>query len=266
MNSLLRHVQVNCPMTMLADDFLELILTGGINPEIGIDAPALERFQEADYRAVARRLAERGLSVTLHAPFADLAPGASDPEVRRLARRRLEQCLVPVSVFRPRTVVCHTGYDWKRYGHEPEAWLERSVPLWSWFGRRVQEAGAVMMLENVYERAPGEMTGLFQALDDAGVHSGFCLDTGHQQAFGRAGLMDWLDALGPRLGQLHLHDNDGSFDHHLAPGRGTVDFSGLFQRLKALSGPPPVVTLEPHREEDLAPALAYLDPLWPWPR
>ena len=266
MNPLLSHVQVNCPMTLLVDSFLELILTNGVNPEIGIDAQALDRFERADYQALSRRLADRGLSVTIHAPFADLATGSADPEVRSLTRRRLEQCLTPISAFRPRTVVCHGGYDWKRYGNDPEAWVERSAPVWAWFGRQVQEEGAVMMLENVYERGPGEMEGLFRALDEEGVRFGFCLDTGHQASFSRTLLMDWVDALAPRLGQLHLHDNDGRFDDHLAPGQGSIDFPALFERLGSLPGPPPVATLEPHREEDLAPALDYLDPLWPWPR
>ncbi|MBI9081979.1 MAG: sugar phosphate isomerase/epimerase [Desulfobacterales bacterium] len=266
MNSLLRHVQVNCPFTLLVDRYLDRFLDQGINPEIGIDATALDRFDRADFIKVARSLAERGLTVTLHAPFADLAAGSSDPDVRRVTRHRLEQTLALVPVFRPRTVVCHAGYDWKRHGFDGTAWLERSAAVWAWFGRQVRDEGAVMMLENVYERGPEEMTGLFDALDVAGTPSGFCLDTGHQSAFSRTDLDGWLDGLGPRLGQLHLHDNTGEFDDHLAPGQGTIGFPAFLQRLGGLGPKLPVVTLEPHREEDLEPALGYLDALWPWPR
>jgi sugar phosphate isomerase/epimerase len=70
--------------------------------------------------------------------------------------------------------------------------------------------------------------------------------------------------LGNEVRQVHLHDNDGSRDSHLAPGRGIVDFSLLFAFLKARKSPPPIITLEPHREEDLEPCLAYLEAVWPW--
>jgi sugar phosphate isomerase/epimerase len=62
----------------------------------------------------------------------------------------------------------------------------------------------------------------------------------------------------PWLGQLHLHDNNGDHDQHLAPGRGMVDFSGLFQYLR-LHNLHPLITLEPHSEEDLWQALDYLE-------
>ena len=266
MKSLLSCVQVNCPFTLLKDHYLDLFLARGINPEIGVDAMALDRFDPTDFHAVARSLSERGLTVTLHAPFADLAAGSSDPAVRHLTRHRLEQTLALVPVFKPRTVVCHSGYDWKRYGFEGSAWLEHAAAIWAWFGRQVHDEGAVMMLENVYERGPEEMTGLFDALDLAGTPSGFCLDTGHQCAFSRIDLDGWIDGLGHRLGQLHLHDNTGDFDDHCPPGQGIIDFPAFLSRLDGLMPAPPVVTLEPHREEDLEPSLRYLDRLWPWPR
>ena len=57
------------------------------------------------------------------------------------------------------------------------------------------------MLENVYENGPEELLPLFENLAPQGV--GFCLDTGHQAAFGRAPLAAWLDILGRHLGRHH---------------------------------------------------------------
>jgi sugar phosphate isomerase/epimerase len=59
------------------------------------------------------------------------------------------------------------------------------------------------------------------------------------------------------LAQLHLHDNAGAGDDHLAIGAGRFDFSGLFrylrqQRLR------PLITLEPHQEEGLWASLQAL--------
>jgi sugar phosphate isomerase/epimerase len=200
--------------------------------------------------------------VTLHAPFMDLSAGSPDPAVRRITRTRFEQVLGLVPLFHPLTVVCHTGYDWRRYDHLKEAWLENSLPTWSWLAGELRDAGTKLMLENVYERGPTEIGLLLERLGGSNV--GFCFDTGHMAAFSDCGFERWVGALGNYLEQVHLHDNHGSWDEHLAMGQGAIDFPSLFQRLRVLREEPPVVTLEPHREEDLRASLEYLDMHWPW--
>jgi len=262
MGKLRNQVQVNIPFTMLYESFLDGFLMEGLNPEIGFDASALDRYAPSDFCHVAKKLRERNLTVTLHAPFMDLSPGSPDPRVRSLTRERLGQILGPVRAFLPKTVVCHTGYDARRYGHMWGDWIERSLELWSWLAEQVRSEGALLMLENVYEQGPEEMHTLFEQLAGHGV--GFCLDTGHQAAFGRTPPEQWIEFLGPYLGQLHLHDNSGKRDEHLALGNGNIDFFRLFRRLERLTKRPPVVTLEPHREEDLPPSFKYLEKIWPW--
>ena len=57
---------------------------------------------------------------------------------------------------------------------------------------------------------------------------------------------------------LHLHDNRGEKDSHLAIGKGSADFAGLFQ-LVGENGLRPTITLEPHEEETLWQSLASED-------
>jgi sugar phosphate isomerase/epimerase len=154
------------------------------------------------------------------------------------------------------------GYDAKRYGYMTESWRAKSVKMWSWLAGLVGDAGSRLMLENVYEYGPDPVWDLFRDLPDLPV--GFCLDTGHLSAFGREPLEKWIDRLGPIIGQLHLHDNGGEWDDHLALGMGNIDFPLLFQRLISIRESPPIVTLEPHREEDLWPSFDYLEGVWPW--
>ena len=61
----------------------------------------------------------------------------------------------------------------------------------------------------------------------------------------------------PWLGHLHLHDNTGSLDSHLAIGRGDFDFEALFSYLSA-NNIGPLITLEPHSEDDLWASLKAL--------
>lgn len=247
---------------MLYESYLEIFIESGMNPEIGLDAAALDRFSVADFSGIAEKFHDNSRTVTLHGPFIDLSVGSPDPAVRRLTRRRLEQLLELVPLFSPRSVVCHAGYDAKRYGYFKEAWLENSLELWSWMADRVTEHGARLMLENVYEDGPEDIQFFFERLQNQKV--GLCLDTGHAAAFGQTDLEAWLDTLGSCLGQLHLHDNFGNSDEHLAMGSGMIDFSTVFQYLKKNKHISPIITLEPHEEEELWPSLEYLAQEWPW--
>jgi sugar phosphate isomerase/epimerase len=262
MRCVLKKVFVNAPFIRLIGSYLPLFLSMGINPEIGLDAEALDTAVLDEYKTVARRLREHALTVTFHGPFIDLSPGSIDPNIRAVTRRRFEQVLKLIPLFRPQSVVCHAGYEQNRFGFFREEWLEKSFEMWSWLAERVTSEGSRLMLENVYEHHPADIRVLFEKLAPQQV--GFCLDIGHQKAFGKAPLSDWLTELGPFIGQLHLHDNRGEKDDHIAIGHGVIDFNFLFSWLKKNRATPPLITLEPHEEKDLWPSLTYLDNMWPW--
>jgi len=262
MQDLLRQVQVNIPFTMLYDTYLGRFLEYDLNPEIGIDAEALERFDFSDFQRIAAKLHDHHLSITLHGPFIDLSAGSTDPAVKAVTRSRFEQLLKLAPAFRPRSVVCHAGYDWRRYGYFREDWIESSLDTWSWLAGSLVEQGSRLMLENVYEDDPQDIGIILDRLKRQNV--GFCLDAGHLFAFGRSELKPWLEGLGSYIGQLHLHDNHGRDDEHLSLGQGKIDFKRLFAYLISNNLPRPIITLEPHREEDLWPSLDYLATVWPW--
>lgn len=261
--NLLRHlVQVNLPFRLFIEGYGERFLEQGLNPEIGLDAAVLDRFQPGDCLPLVKRLHEAGRTITLHAPFTDLSPGSPDEQIRSVTRRRFRQLLEWVAVFEPRTLVAHANYDVTRYGPFKWGWLKRSVSFWRALADRLKETSTRLVLENVYEWTPENMKHIFEAIDHPEI--GFCLDTGHQAAFGRAPLEHWVDVMAPFIRQLHLHDNDGRTDQHLAIGVGSIDFPAFFKQMSALFPSPPVITLEPHREGDLEPALEALSALWPW--
>jgi sugar phosphate isomerase/epimerase len=167
-----------------------------------------------------------------------------------------------IPIFTPKTLVCHAGYDEKRYGYNRALWTEKSLDMWSWLAKRVRDEGTVLVLENVYEHRPEDIRFIFETLQSQGV--GFCLDIGHQSVFSRAPLEEWIESLGQYIVQLHLHDNSGKLDEHQALGRGSIDFHRFFEKLKTVRKKPPIITLEPHREEHLWASLEYLEGIWPW--
>lgn len=262
MRWLIDKIHVNIPFTMLYESYIDPFISNRLNPEIGLDAIALERFSFSEFSNIAEQLHSHELKINFHAPFMDLSPGSPDPAVRELTRHRFEQVIRLIPLFHPIKVVCHASYDRKRYGPMRDLWIKNSLEIWSWMGEQVNDAGSQLMLENVYEHHPDDIRIIFERLSRH--HVRFCLDTGHQAAFSRTSLETWLSSLGDVLGHLHLHDNGGQLDDHLALGKGSINFKAFFKHLKAIRNEPPTMTLEPHREEDLWPSFEYLANIWPW--
>ena len=258
---LLDRVQVNAPYRQLVDKYLGLFLRYGINPEIGFDALALETASREAMAEMARLMKEQGRTITFHGPFMDLAPGGLDERVREVTARRLQRTMELVPVFRPQSVVFHTGYDERRYHAHRAEWLSGSLATWEPLIQQAEEMGVVIHLENVYEQTPEMILTLIEKMDSE--HLGFCLDMGHMNVFGEVALSEWLDALGPHLKEVHLHDNNGHSDSHGPIGSGTAPFKELFQYLHDQEKRP-VVTLEPHEEATLWVSLENLEKLWPW--
>ncbi len=246
---------VNAPFERLRDDLLDLFVDHRLQPEIGLDGACLWQCDTTDFIRVAECLGEAGLSCTLHAPFTDLAPGGREERIVALSRDKLRRAFDLIGIFRPRSIVCHLGYEAHKHADRFEEWLQRSLATWNDLIPLAQRFGSRVMFENTYERKPHVHRRLLEAL--APGSAGFCLDVGHLLAFAGTGWREWLDELGPWLGQLHLHDNDGSSDAHLAIGRGIFDFQGLFDFL-GRRNQLPLVTLEPHSEEDLWQSLAAI--------
>lgn len=245
--------QVNLPYSLIetyGPRFLEL----GLAPEIGLDAVSLETTTLEEFGRWAERF--KKVEVSLHAPFMDLSPGGFDPAVVEITRQRLKAAAGLAGLFRARHLIAHAYFDATRYPTKPERWLEVAARTWEEVLAVTEASQALVLLENVYETHPEMIRRLLDKISHPRL--GCCFDVGHYHAWGRgARLLDWLEALGPYLKRLHLHDNDGSFDQHLGLGKGSFDFQALFAWLKA-KGLRPALTLEHHADEDLEASVSYL--------
>jgi sugar phosphate isomerase/epimerase len=259
--ALISRVQVNIPFPFLGEGYLDLFLDRGLNPEIGLDARSLGHYPRRDFTRMARAFHRARRRLTLHAPFQDLLPGALDEIILNSSRRRLRQAFRLLPVFKPVTIVCHLGYDAKFYQWERQEWLARSAATWKEFTVLAAAQRVTVMIENVYETDPDLFLELITLVNAPNFQ--VCLDVGHLRAFGGGDFDLWLHTLWPFVGQLHLHDNRGEIDEHLALGQGTVPLEMVLHFLAARDRRP-LVTLEPHQEGSLAPSLQYLATIWPW--
>jgi sugar phosphate isomerase/epimerase len=220
----------------------------GVNPEIYVSSATLDTCQDADVRRLTDALNKAGLSYTFHAPYMDLAPGGVDSKIRRATQERLEHVLHLAALTRPEIVVFHPEYEQWRHGEAFDLWFQGSVEMWSPLVKEAERFAVRLALENVFEQGPDTIKKLVEKINSP--RFGFCFDTGHWLIFSKKSWQEWLEVLGNRLVEVHLHDNDGEVDQHLPPGDGKFDFIGFLRDLRArqLS---PLYTLEVHQEEDL---------------
>jgi sugar phosphate isomerase/epimerase len=246
------------PFHLLTSKYLPRVLEDRINPEIGLNGGALDTFEWPAFRQVAGVLGREGLACTIHAPFTDLSIGAIDGEVRRITVERLKRSLDVAALFRAESLVCHSGFDQRHYFGAENRWMDNAFLSLRAILDHARPLGIPIMLENVFEPTPAIHKELLGVLGSPLF--GFCLDIGHQEVFSKTRLDEWLENLGEHLGQLHLHDNRGYHDEHLPIGKGILDFDRLFSFLHS-QGKSPIITLEPHKEDDVLSCLEGLDRL-----
>jgi len=174
-----------------------------------------------------------------------------------LARRRLEAALDLAPAFGVTAMTAHPGWDpeGRATDEERAGWLARSLAFWSALGERAAARGVRIDLENIFDRDPSALASLLAGLPAA--RFGWLLDLGHWHAFSQASLAEWLAVLGPRLASLHLHDNGGRRDEHLALGAGSLPRREVLAALGAL-GWPRDWSLENRSAEDIATSIRHL--------
>lgn len=164
------------------------------------------------------RTAVEGLSPrSMHGPFADLCPGSCDSMVRDVARRRFESAYGIAERLEITDIVLHHGYV--PHTTAPRDWVPRMKQFWRDF-LESKSAAIRFHLENMLDWEPGLLLDVVEAVDRPNVDVN--LDVGHVYSESKATAFEWIEALGSRIGYVHLHDNGRDWDEHLALGRGTI--------------------------------------------
>lgn len=252
---------VNLPLSFAAREprYINMFISQGVSPELGMDTFAIQELDEKWHKEVAGRFADAGIPCGIHLPFFDLAPGSLNNRILKATRRTLFDAVELASVYNPVHYVGHPIYDVGQHQLFHEEWLSRSILTWTLLLKETDYA-VPLFLENIFETDPTPLIELMDELPEE--RAAFCFDVGHWYSFGRGiqrnNLVQWLDALAPRLGHLHLHDNDGSDDQHLALGDGTIPLLELFDYIQK-HDLTPSATLEPHEEEAFPKSVEFLE-------
>ncbi len=234
---------------------LPFLLNRNLQPEVACQEVLLEKLDFQHLGACADQLKEQNLSTTLHAPFTDFNPGSSKKRIHKTSLQTADLSLQLAKKLHARRIVFHPGLT---FGSDPkklDIWLKNSLDFWPEFLERAAQFDCTICIENIYETTPDLFIQLFTMLDSP--YLGHVFDIGHWNLFGGGKLIDWLNKISPYLKHLHLHDNHGERDEHLAIGQGYVPFSTLFGWLQKNSVSP-TMTLENHTLPEMEQSLKII--------
>lgn len=252
-------LHVHIPFSQF-DQHFPLLQKHRLQPEIAFKWPDLDPTLLPRVKQAGLCLAAEGLKVTVHAPFMDLNPGALEPLVREATRKRWMQTLEFAEILHARVVVLHPGFDRWRYGGQSRPWIDACLEFFPPFLEQAERQQSLLVLENIFEETPETLAEVLRRLDSPWL--GHCFDAGHWRLFAKCSMEKWFEVLAPWMRHLHIHDNCGDRDAHLAVGEGDIDFSRLFQLVGGLRNSP-TMTLEIHDCEALLRCVDTVKPLIP---
>ncbi|NLN08774.1 MAG: sugar phosphate isomerase/epimerase, partial [Methanoculleus thermophilus] len=158
------------------------------------------------------------LRYTVHAPVADINIASENEHLRRAAIRVIADLTGICDRIGAERLVVHPGHIWgEEMRGSAQAALDRSLEDLAAVQQEVNVRFAVENMgawEVCFFREPG----FLDRLADLGL--GFALDVGHAHTNGN--LEEFLERGGAI--HVHLHDNCGNRDDHLACGEGKIDF------------------------------------------
>ena len=203
-------------------EFLEYLADLGLD-HLELKREYLEGHPDTSTAAELGNLADHyDISVTYHAPFRDWNMASFNDEIRRASVERVKGTLDDAASAGAGAVVVHGGSvphrypDWVR--EKAAANARQSLVECA---EHAQSVNVPLCLENQpqsdvkhrYTTTPDDLADALAGVSVDAEHLGVTLDVGHAKANG----YDWenfVDRFGDRIRVCHLHDNDGTGDHH----------------------------------------------------
>ncbi len=205
--------------------------------ELAMDPPeAHHETLRAQSDAIRNKLAKHQMGLVCHLPTfistADLTAS-----IRRASRLELRASIEVAAFLGARRAVLHPSYM---------SGMGRNAPaLYAGYARESLEdavdcaarLGIDLCLENLFPQLTP-----FGAVEDwercfaRYPHLGFTLDVGHAHigTDGMTRILDYIQRFSARLRHLHVSDNRGRRDEHLAVGDGKIDFPAVAAALNRI--------------------------------
>ncbi len=162
------------------------------------------------------------LEYSVHAPLSDINIGSLNPSMRKAS---LQEVLLAIGCCRRMgidLITIHPGFISPLGQHDREAVIRETRRSLREIDKVAAENGVEAALENMPRMPittctePVELLSLME-----GTSLKICFDIGHAHTNGN---IDDFVKCRSLIANIHIHDNDGTSDQHLAIGEGKIDF------------------------------------------
>jgi sugar phosphate isomerase/epimerase len=207
---------------------IELMCEDGHRVLLDWSYSQLAKLKEAGLR--------HGVSWSLHAPVYTINPCAANPAERSAGKAVLHRTMDIAEYLNCSYVVLHAGQE--DGPTDGDAALARCASFLSEVLAERSPASPLMLaLENVPPKeklhgvSPSFVRSVVERVGDSRMKILF--DVGHAHVFGQNECLSGLRLCLPHLVGMHLNDNLGDYDSHLAIGMGTIPYSRLIELLNS---------------------------------
>lgn len=226
----MRFGAMNFPVKPILRELDAIAALGMDYVELAMDPPKAHYSQiEQQKRTVKAALKAHSLGLVCHLPTfvhtADLTA-----TIREASLHEVIHSLETAAELDAEKVVLHPSYIGGLAVLVMEQAMALAMDMFSCVARRAEILGMTVCIENMFPKyrpfvEPGDFEAVFRAFPQFKL----VLDTGHAHMDDPSGrrLTDFVTRYADRLEHLHISDNNGRVDEHLAVGRGTIDFDRL---------------------------------------
>ncbi len=214
--------------------------------ELAMDSPmahySLVREQKD---AIRRALGRWKMGLACHLPTFVYVAHLTE-SIRQASMQEVLGSLETASDLGAEKVVAHPGYIDGLAVHVMDEALKLVMAALEKIWLRSSQLGLMLCIENMFPRVgpfvePEDFEPVFTSFPGMKL----VLDTGHANIGDKGGhrLLDFIHRFGPRIGHLHVSDNNGRWDEHLPVGQGNIGFKAMVRALKRI-GYDDTLTLE----------------------
>lgn len=175
------------------------------------------------------------LKYSVHAPICDNNIASLNERMREASVLDLISLVESALSLNVSTITVHPGVYSLVVPDMEEKSVAAAKKSLRTLDRIMAEYGIKVAVENMPNldfmlgRTPQELAELVE-----GTELGVCFDIGHANTVGD--IDGFIDLLGSRFVNVHVHDNCGRNDEHLVLGEGNVDFKSALKKLSSYRG------------------------------
>lgn len=237
---------MNFPVSLLFSEIETFAQMGFDYLELAMDPPmAHHSTLSGNLHEIKQSLKDNGLGVLCHLPTFVLTADLAE-KIRRASVDEMLRSIEVAAKLGARKVVLHPSIVFGMGSFVMDTVKNYFYEFLAEMVGAADRLELTICLENMMPRnmlgvKPADFEEIFAMYPSLQM----TLDTGHANIGAVAGgrLLEFVERFGNRLGHIHISDNLGKRDDHLAVGQGTVDFSTFISRLKEY-GYDDTITLE----------------------